>query len=159
MDQRANFYAHEEYEEDLGDVNIEAVVGNYGQGGHGMYEDGKFMWMRNYDNPYLIGVDQARIDEATMAAMQHQMAQQVAFSQIPDVVKRVSLRRPRLRRRLLNCSQFIVQFHQAVLDNNLSEITNAYDQGWNRLTEKFYSKTEWPEAELIAPLVNDGELG
>jgi hypothetical protein len=41
MAQRANYYAHEEYEEDLGDVNIEAVVGNYGQGGHGMYEDGK----------------------------------------------------------------------------------------------------------------------
>jgi hypothetical protein len=30
-----------------------------------------------------------------MAAMQHQMAQQVAFSQIPDVVKRVS-GRPKL---------------------------------------------------------------
>jgi hypothetical protein len=40
MAQRANFYAHDEYEEDLGDVNIEAVVGNYGQGGHGLYEDG-----------------------------------------------------------------------------------------------------------------------
>jgi translation initiation factor 3 subunit L len=49
-----------------------------------------------------------------------------------------------------------VQFHQAVMDNNLQEITNAYDQGWNRLTEKYYSKSEWPEAELIAPLVNDG---
>ncbi|CCO35934.1 Eukaryotic translation initiation factor 3 subunit L Short=eIF3l [Rhizoctonia solani AG-1 IB] len=125
MAQRATYYAHDEYEEDLGDVNIEAVVGNYGVGVHGGgYED-----------------DQARIDEATMAAMQHQMAQQVAFAQIPDVVKR-----------------FIVQFHQAVLDNNLPEITNAYDQGWNRLTEKYYSKSEWPEAELIAPLVNDGEL-
>ncbi|CAE7146495.1 unnamed protein product [Rhizoctonia solani] len=76
-----------------------------------------------------------------MAAMQHQMAQQVAFAQIPDVVKR-----------------FIVQFHQAVLDNNLPEITNAYDQGWNRLTEKYYSKSEWPEAELIAPLVNDDPI-
>ena len=32
----------------------------------------------------------------------------------------------------------------------------AYDSGWNRLTEKHYSKTEWPEAEVIAPLVNDG---
>lgn len=117
------------------------------------------LWMRYYDNSYLIGVDQARIDEATVAAMQHQMAQQVAFSQIPDVVKRVSVYCSRLRRRSLNYYQFIVQFHQAVLDNNLSEITNAYDQGWNRLTEKFYSKTEWPEAELIAPLVNDGKLG
>ncbi|KEP45784.1 eukaryotic translation initiation factor 3 subunit L [Rhizoctonia solani 123E] len=124
MAQAARYYPHDEYEDDLGDVNIEAVVGNYGLGGHGTYED-----------------DQARIDEATMAAMQHQMAQQVAFAQIPDVVKR-----------------FIVQFHQAVLDNNLSEITNAYDQGWNRLTEKYYSKSEWPEAELIGPLVNDDPI-
>lgn len=52
--------------------------------------------------------------------------------------------------------QFIAHFHQAVLDNNLAEITVAYESGWNRLTEKFYSKTEWPEAEVIAPLVNDG---
>ncbi|QRV93297.1 eukaryotic translation initiation factor 3 subunit L [Ceratobasidium sp. AG-Ba] len=90
MAQRANYYAHDEYEEDLGDVNIEAVVGNYGQGGHEMYDD-----------------DQTRLDEAAMSAMQ-QMVQQAAFAQIPDVVKR-----------------FIVQFHQAVLDNNLAEITNA----------------------------------
>ena len=53
-------------------------------------------------------------------------------------------------------SQFIVHFHQAVLDNNLVEITVAYESGWNKYTEKFYSRTEWPEAELIAPLVNDG---
>ena len=53
--------------------------------------------------------------------------------------------------------QFIVHFHQAVLDNNLAEITVAYESGWNRLTEKYYAKTEWPEAEIIAPLVNDGE--
>ena len=49
-----------------------------------------------------------------------------------------------------------MQFHQAVLDNNLQEITVLYESGWNRLTEKFYAKTEWPEAEVIAPLVNDG---
>jgi translation initiation factor 3 subunit L len=29
------------------------------------------------------------IDEATLVAMQQQIAQQTAFSQIPDVVKRV----------------------------------------------------------------------
>lgn len=54
--------------------------------------------------------------------------------------------------------QFIVHFHQAVMDNNLSDITVAYESGWNRMTEKFYAKTEWPEAEVIAPLVNDGEV-
>jgi translation initiation factor 3 subunit L len=52
-----------------------------------------------------------------------------------------------------------VHFHQAVLDNNLVEITVAYESGWNKYTEKFYSRTEWPEAELIAPLVNDGTQG
>ena len=52
--------------------------------------------------------------------------------------------------------QFIVHFYQAVQENNLAEISVAYESGWNRLTEKYYAKTEWPEAELIAPLVNDG---
>ena len=49
-----------------------------------------------------------------------------------------------------------MHFHQAVLKNNLAEITVAYESGWNRLTEKFYAKTEWPDADLIAPLVNNG---
>ena len=49
-----------------------------------------------------------------------------------------------------------MHFYQAVQENNLAEITVAYESGWNRLTEKHYAKTEWPEAELIAPLVNDG---
>lgn len=31
------------------------------------------------------------LDETTLLAMQQQMAQQAAFSQIPDVVKRVSV--------------------------------------------------------------------
>jgi len=43
-----------------------------------------------------------------------------------------------------------------VLEHNLPEITVAYESGWNKYTEKYYSRTEWPEAELIAPLVNDG---
>lgn len=42
------------------------------------------------------------------------------------------------------------------MENNLAEITVAYESGWNKYTEKFYSRTEWPEAEVIAPLVNDG---
>ena len=33
---------------------------------------------------------QSRIDEATLLAVQQQMAQQAAFASIPDVVKRVS---------------------------------------------------------------------
>ncbi|TCD67623.1 hypothetical protein EIP91_012188 [Steccherinum ochraceum] len=109
-------------DEELQDVDLNLAIGTYGQ--NGIYEDG-----------------QHRIDEATLLAVQQQMAQQAAFSAVPDVVKR-----------------FIVHFHQAVLDNNLAEITVAYESGWNRLTEKFYAKTEWPEAEVIAPLVNDDQI-
>ncbi|KAG7440443.1 uncharacterized protein BT62DRAFT_983109 [Guyanagaster necrorhizus] len=91
------------------------------------------------------GFDEAQIppqiDESSIIAMQQHMAQQAAFAQIPDVVK-----------------AFIVHFHQAVLDNNLNEITIAYESGWNKYTEKFYSRTEWPEAEIIAPLVNDDPI-
>jgi translation initiation factor 3 subunit L len=118
---RVSLWATEEIDEDL-QVDVNLAIGNYGQ--NGLYEDA-----------------QPRIDEATLIAVQHQMAQQAAFAQIPDAVKR-----------------FIVHFHQAVLENNLAEITVAYESGWNRLTEKFYSKTEWPEAEVIAPLVNDDQL-
>ncbi|KAI0075616.1 eukaryotic translation initiation factor 3 subunit 6 [Panus rudis PR-1116 ss-1] len=109
-------------EEELQDVDLNLAIGSYGR--DGLYDD-----------------VQPRIDEATILAVQQQMAQQAAFAQIPDVVKR-----------------FIVHFHKAVLDNNLAEITVAYESGWNKLTEKFYSKTEWPEAEVIAPLVNDDQI-
>lgn len=83
------------------------------------------------------------------------MAQQ-AFAQIPDVVKRVRVQECFARNHVPTPQQFIVHFYQAVQENNLAEITVAYESGWNRLTEKYYAKTEWPEAELIAPLVSDG---
>ncbi|KIK96620.1 hypothetical protein PAXRUDRAFT_825766 [Paxillus rubicundulus Ve08.2h10] len=94
----------------------------------------------SYPNADMYDDPNVQLDESALA-MQAQIAQQAAFAQIPDVVKR-----------------FIVHFHQAVLENNLPEITLAYESGWNRLTEKFYSKTEWPEAEIIAPLVNDDQI-
>ncbi|KAK2467932.1 hypothetical protein APHAL10511_000227 [Amanita phalloides] len=92
----------------------------------------------HYDDARL---PQPQIDESTFIAMQQHIAQQAAFAQIPDVVK-----------------GFIVHFHQAVLENNLVEITVAYESGWNKYTEKFYSRSEWPEAEIIAPLVNDDPI-
>lgn len=109
--------AEADIDDELADVDLNLAIGSYGQ---------------TYDDA------QPHIDEATLAAAQQMMAQQAAFAQIPDVVKR-----------------FIVHFHQAVLENNLPEITLLYESGWNKLTEKFYSKTEWPEAEVIAPLVGD----
>ncbi|KAK0548716.1 hypothetical protein OC845_003429 [Tilletia horrida] len=51
--------------------------------------------------------------------------------------------------------KYIVLFHQALQNNSLPEISNAYEANWNRLTEKFYARAEWPDAEVIAPLVNE----
>lgn len=98
-----------------------------------------------------------QIDESALIAMQQHMAQQAAFSSIPDAVKAVSwIFDERFIMISLSFYQFIVHFHKAVLENNLAEITVAYESGWNKYTEKFYARTEWPEAEVIAPLVNDG---
>ncbi|KAG8755495.1 hypothetical protein FRC14_003993 [Serendipita sp. 396] len=116
------------YEEELDDADDLAEVGLN-------------LAIGNYGQGGLYDDGMPRIDEATLIAMQQHVAQQVALAQIPDVVKR-----------------FIVQFHQAIVNNNLPEITACYENGWNKLTEQFYPKTEWPEAEIIAPLVNDNPV-
>jgi translation initiation factor 3 subunit L len=133
--QRMALWAAEDMEEDLQDVDYSVSYTQPGQ----------------YDDAH---IQAPQIDEQTLIAMQQHIAQQTAFAQIPDVVKAVSFAVYHYKTRLI-ILQFIVQFHRAVLDNNLAEITVAYDSGWNKFTEKFYAKTEWPEAEIIAPLVND----
>ncbi len=83
-------------DEDLQDVDLNLAIGNYGQ--NGLYEDGAYpayvipLDMTVEEAPMLA---QSRIDEATLLAVQQQMAQQAAFAQIPDVVKRVSGSRSR----------------------------------------------------------------
>ena len=52
---------------------------------------------------------------------------------------------------------FILHFYRNVIDNNVYELHNIFDSSFNKLTEKYYQKQAWPEAEVIAPLVNDGK--
>lgn len=52
---------------------------------------------------------------------------------------------------------FILYFYRNVLENNVYELHNVYDSSFNKLTNKYYQKQPWPEAEIIAPLVNDGK--
>ena len=73
-------------------------------------------------------------------AQEQQQQQAAALAAVPDPVKR-----------------YIIAFYQAIQNNSLPEITAAYEGSWSRLTDKFYAKTEWPEAEVIAPLVQEGE--
>lgn len=75
---------------------------------------------------------------------QHLLQQQQyanAGAQIPDGVR-----------------NFIGHFHRHILDNNVYELHSVYENSFNKLTEKYFPKTTWPEPEIIAPLVNDGNV-
>ena len=68
-------------------------------------------------------------------------ASQTNTTQIPDGVR-----------------NFILHFYRNVIDNNVYELHNIYDSSFNKLTEKYYQKQAWPEAESIASLANDGNF-
>ncbi|WVW84114.1 eukaryotic translation initiation factor 3 subunit L [Kwoniella bestiolae CBS 10118] len=82
----------------------------------------------------------AYAQQQLMVAEQEQEQMQ-ALEQVPEDVKR-----------------FLVLFHQAILENDLPTITNMYESGWNKLTQAHYSQNEWPEAELISPLVGNDQV-
>ncbi|EDO38083.1 predicted protein [Nematostella vectensis] len=54
--------------------------------------------------------------------------------------------------------RFIHFFHQHVLEQNLYEIQSIYENGFNKLTDRYFNKTPWPEAEFIAPLVSGDQV-
>ncbi|KAJ9113065.1 hypothetical protein QFC22_006161 [Naganishia vaughanmartiniae] len=54
--------------------------------------------------------------------------------------------------------KFIGAFHQAILGNDSAQISAMYEGGWNRLTQQYYAESEWPEAELLAPLVGGDQV-
>ncbi|KAF7729262.1 hypothetical protein EC973_004792 [Apophysomyces ossiformis] len=55
-------------------------------------------------------------------------------------------------------TKFILYFYRNVVENNVYELHNIYDSSFNKLTDKYYTKQTWPEAEIIAPLVNDDQV-
>ncbi|WVR06875.1 eukaryotic translation initiation factor 3 subunit L [Kwoniella sp. DSM 27419] len=86
-------------------------------------------------------LEQHAYAQQQMMAAEQEQEQLVALEQVPEDVKR-----------------FLVLFHQAILENDLPSITNMYESGWNKLTQAHYSQNEWPEAELISPLVQNDQV-
>ena len=37
--------------------------------------------------------------------------------------------------------KYLTLFHQAIVNNSVLDISNAYESHWNRLTEKYYQRT------------------
>ncbi|PKY56340.1 hypothetical protein RhiirA4_438439 [Rhizophagus irregularis] len=92
--------------------------------------------LTNNDDYAGVDEDLDEDDQMQLLILQQQYAQE-----IPEVVK-----------------NFIIYFHRNILENNVYELHGIYENSFNRLTEKFYAKTPWPEADYIAPLVNDDQV-
>jgi translation initiation factor 3 subunit L len=54
--------------------------------------------------------------------------------------------------------KFILSFHRNLLSRSVFELHYIYENLFNKLTEKYYTKQAWPEPELIAGLVGDGKF-
>ncbi|KAH8918952.1 hypothetical protein BT69DRAFT_1247020 [Atractiella rhizophila] len=85
-----------------------------------------------YDNDF------SAQQQAIAAAVREE--QEAALAAVPNPVK-----------------NFVVHLHESILDRNVANISAAYE-GFSRLTDKFYQKSEWPQAEVIAPLVNNDDV-
>ncbi|MGH0186018.1 UNVERIFIED_CONTAM: hypothetical protein FKN15_019895 [Acipenser sinensis] len=43
------------------------------------------------------------------------------------------------------------------IEQKIYEIQDVYENSWNKLTERFFKTSPWPEAEAIASLVGNGK--
>jgi len=52
--------------------------------------------------------------------------------------------------------KFILNFHRILVEHSYHDLGQIYEILFNRLTEQYYKNQPWPEAVVIAPLVNNG---
>jgi len=52
---------------------------------------------------------------------------------------------------------FLLYFQQCIKEQNLPEIQNQYENGFNKLTDRFFKTSAWPSAKVIAPIVGNDE--
>ena len=60
---------------------------------------------------------------------------------VPDAIKR-----------------FLSYFRDMVNEGNTFEVANLYENSWPKLSEEYFKSSPWPEAEEIAPYVQDDAL-
>ena len=54
---------------------------------------------------------------------------------------------------------FILAFQRNLKDGNVYELSNNYEDGFNRLTERFFASQPWPNPDThVNNMVNDGLL-
>lgn len=53
---------------------------------------------------------------------------------------------------------FLNYFQKCINDQNIFEIQNAYENGFNKLTDRFFKNTAWPDADDVALVVQKDQL-
>jgi len=54
--------------------------------------------------------------------------------------------------------KFILNFYKILVEHTYHDLVSIYEYLYNKLTEQYYKNQPWPEAEIIAPLVNNDVL-
>ena len=88
-------------------------------------------------------------DEYAIPDSMHETAQGVAHNQQPQQHASSLSTVPEQVRK------YLTHFQMAIAKNSLADIHSAYETHWNRLSDRFYQRSEWPDAETIAPLVGE----
>ncbi|CAH1793502.1 unnamed protein product [Owenia fusiformis] len=75
------------------------------------------------------------------ADLEYERQQQQHTYIIPEVIK-----------------NFLTYFRKNIQEGHVYEIQNSYESGFNKLTDRFFKTTPWPEAEAVAPIVQNDHL-
>ena len=54
--------------------------------------------------------------------------------------------------------KFIQYFRDMITEGNVYEVNNMYENSFPKLTEQYYKSSPWPDAEDIAPHVEDDPI-
>ena len=54
--------------------------------------------------------------------------------------------------------KFLQYFQDMIKEGNVYEVNNLYENSFPKLTEQYFKSSPWPEAEEVAPYVNDDPI-
>ncbi|OLY80390.1 Eukaryotic translation initiation factor 3 subunit L [Smittium mucronatum] len=112
-------------DEFVGDIDVDVVVESYT--GADEFEDGEI-------------TKEMEDMQIQMALMQQKHQEQIraGIESIPDHIR-----------------DFLLYFHRTFTQGNSSKVAMIYEYQFNKLSEKTYSKTPWPDPRYVSALVND----
>ncbi|KAK2154394.1 hypothetical protein LSH36_269g04005 [Paralvinella palmiformis] len=50
---------------------------------------------------------------------------------------------------------FLTYFQKSIHEQNIYEIQNAYENGFNKLTDRFFKNSPWPDSDSVSLVVNN----